>query len=161
MPTRHERLDERDRPVALEDPVGADGEHEQDPDEDLEQRLRHGDRRVEEARSGRELPQPLVDCGEDLMPDPVRVDGGVMKLRLRGRQLAADRMVDLRNRDGHDQIEEQADRSEETEVVDDDACAAGYSEAPVEPLDARSHRRGDHETEEEQRNHDPELPERQ
>ena len=78
---RQHRLHERDRGVALEDPVGADREHEQDPDEDLEQRLRHGDRGVEEAPARRELPEPLVDRAQDLVPDPVRVVGGVVELR--------------------------------------------------------------------------------
>ena len=42
-------------PVAIEDPVRPDREHEQDPDEDLEQRPRHRDRGVEEARAGGQL----------------------------------------------------------------------------------------------------------
>ena len=146
--------------VALEDPVGADREHEQDPDEDLEQRLRHRDRGVEEARARRELPQPLVDRAQDLVPDPVRVDGGVVELRLRGRH-RADRVVDLRDRDRHDEVEEEPDRGEEAEVVEDDADAARHARPAVEPLDARPHRRGDHEAEEEQRDDDPDLPERE
>jgi hypothetical protein len=111
VPARHYRLHERDRPVAIEDPVRADREHEQDPDEDLEQRRRHGDRGVEEARPGRKLPQPLVDRAEDLVPDSVRVRRGVVELGLRGRH-RADRVVDLCDRDRYHEVEEEPDRGE-------------------------------------------------
>ena len=161
MPAGNERLHEADRRVALEDPVCADGEHEQDPDEDLEQRLRHGDRGVKEARARGKLPQSLVDRAQDLVPDPLRVDGGVMQLRLRGRQLAADRVVDLRDRDGHDEIEKEPDCGEKAEVMEDDARALRHSRASIEPVHARPHRRCDHEAEKEQCDDDPELPERQ
>src|SRR5215472_5652270 len=159
LPARHHRLDERDRPVALEDPVGADGEHEQDSDEDLEQRLRHGHRGVEEACPRRELSQPLVDRAQDLVPEPVRVCRRLVERLLRGRHVA-DRVVDLSDRHRDDEVEEDRDRGEEAEVMDDDADGSRQSGATVQPLDARPHGRGDHEAEEEQRDHDPELPER-
>ena len=49
---------------------------------------------MEEARARWELPQALVDRAEDLVPDPVRVDGGMVELGLRRRQLAPDRVVE-------------------------------------------------------------------
>ncbi len=76
----------------------------------------------------------------------------------RGRHLA-DRVVDLRDRGRHDEVEEEPDRDEEGEVVDDHADAARHAVTAVEPLDARPHRRRDHDAEEEQRDHHPELPE--
>ena len=160
MLARHHRLHEPDRSVALEDPVSADREHEQDPDEDLEQSPRHGDRGVQQARSRRELSEPLVDRAQDLVPDPVRVDGCGVKLRPRRRHLA-DRVVDLRDRGRHDEVEEERDRGEEAEVVDDHADATRHAGPAVQPLHARPHRRRDHEAEEEQGDHHPELPERQ
>ena len=91
------------------------------PDEELEQRLVvtviAGWRRLVPER---QLPQTLVDRAQDLVPDPVRVDGRVVQLGARGRHLA-DRVVDLRDGGGYDEVEEEPDRGEEREVVDDDA----------------------------------------
>ena len=105
---RHDRLHERDRPVAVEDPVRTDREHEQDSDEDLEQLLRDRDRGMEERRAGRELTQPLVDRAQDLVPDAVRVLRRVVELGRRGRHVA-DRVVDLGDRHRHDEVEKEPD----------------------------------------------------
>ena len=62
---------------------------------------------------------------------------------------------------GTTRSEEERDRGEQAEVVEEDAERARHAAAPVQPLHARPHRRGDHEAEEEQRDDEPDLPERE
>ena len=98
-----ERLHEPDRAVALEDPVGADREHEEDPDEDLERRLRHRERRVEElapdgsCRSRLSIPA-RISC---LIPVECVASGGCVE---------ADRLLHLVDRTRHDEPEEERDQ---------------------------------------------------
>ena len=66
-----------------------------------------------------------------------------------------DRVVDLRDRGRDDEVEEEPDRGEEAEVVEDHADAARHAVAAMQPLDARPHRRRDHDAEEEQGDHAP------
>src|SRR5262245_13770372 len=81
-------------------------------------------------------------------------------LGLRGRDAAAERLLNLidRPRDGHP--EKKPDERRKPEVVEEDAGAARDMVA-VECVDAGSHRGGDDERQEEQGNDDPRLPERE
>ena len=77
--------------------------------------------------------------------------------RARGR---LDRVLGLGDRIRDDEREEEGNQPEQDEVVNEHANAAGHVEAS-EPVDARAHRRRDHEAEEEQGDDDLDLPERE
>jgi hypothetical protein len=129
------------------------------PDERLDRLRADRDRAVDDAAGGRQLVEPLLQPDEELVLDPRRVLRLLVELLLGGRH-AADRLVDLVDRARDREPQQQPDRAHDRDVVQ------RYSQRPRdpvlrEPLDPGSHRRGDDEAEEDEREHDLHLPERQ
>ncbi len=151
-----EAEDDRLRLLLLEDPVGRDGEGEEDPDEDLEglPPVRH--RRVDQPRALREALEAVLQADEDLVLDPVRV---LRRLRdvLRGRRNPPDGRPDLIQRAGHDQPEQEGDDEEEGDIVNGDPDGA-RDPVPLQPLHPRPHRRRNDQREQQQRDEHLQVP---
>ena len=154
----HEGADEADRPVALEDPVGGAREHEEDPDHDFERLQAELDAWTHEARRRRKLLQPLLQRDEELVLYARRVVGRLVEIAgRRGKRRDAERLFDLPERAGNDEPDEQPDQADKDQVVNCDAHALRHA-AASKRLDSRSHRRSDHEGEEEERDDEAEAP---
>jgi hypothetical protein len=74
--------------------------------------------------------------------------------------LPAEGLVDLVDRARDGEPEQQAERRDDGQVVQGDAGRA-RDPVPGEPVDARAHCRGDDEAEEDERDHELQLPERE
>ncbi len=105
----------------------------------------------------RQLAQALVDRREDVVLDPLRIDRGAVDLGL-GR--AAEGALHLVDRTWDDNPEHERDEAEEDEEVEEEADGARHPALP-EPLDRRTHRRGEDEAQEDERDDDLQLPQRE
>ena len=158
LPARQRATARADRSVALEDPVRGGREGEEDADERLEHLEGHVDRGAQDR--GRVQPlEPVLERDEHLVADACRVLRGALEvLRRRGDAVRAERLLHLVERARDDQPEEESDQPDEDGVVEQHSCGARDPPAG-ERLDARPHRRGDDEREEEQAEDRLELPE--
>src|SRR4249920_406673 len=159
MLSRREAADEVLRALALVDPVRAGREHEEDPDEHLERDAAGLRTLVDEILDPGELLQPLLDSDEHAGADARRLARLLPQVRARLWKVA-ERRLDLVERARDDGPEQCPDQRQQPDVVQEDPDGAGDSTAP-ERLDSRPHGGGHDEAEEEQREDQLELPERE
>ena len=117
------------------------------------------DRTVDDAARRGQFLQALLQADEELVLDPGRVLRLLVQLLLRGGN-AAERLVDLVDRARHDQPQQQRDRADDRQVVERQAERPRHL-VDCEPVDARPHRGGQDQAEEDERQHDLHLPERE
>ena len=101
------------------------------------------------------LAQTLVDCGEDLVLDPLGVLRLLVDLGLGRSSQGALHLVDGAR---HDHPEGEGDQSGQNDVVDEQA-EPSRDAGPCEPLDPGAQRRGEDEGEENEGQNDLQLPE--
>src|SRR5262249_2473519 len=106
-----------------------------------------------------QLAQPLLQADEELVLDPGRVLRLLREVLLGGGD-AAERLVGLVDGTRDREPEQERDRADDRDVVERDAERARYA-AGGEPLDPGPHRGGDDQPEEDERDHDLELPDRE
>jgi hypothetical protein len=154
MPAGNEPEHEALGALTLEDPVRRRREHEEDPDQDLEAE----DGRIERVRDDvarlRQPVEPAVDRHERVvLPAGLAARGG-------RDAVPADCCLHLVDRPRNDEPEQQADEAGERCVVDCDTEATGDPPA-LERLHSGAHRRGHDEGEEDERDQQLQLPERE
>ena len=140
------------------DPVGGAREHEKDADEDLDGFSAGVECRVHDAARLRELLQLVLETDEDVVFDPGRVARGLLQMLSRLRHVA-DRVLHLAEQVRDDLPEQKADQHRQHGVVQKDTRSTRDA-IERQPLDARPHRRGEHEAKEEQRDEHLQLPDR-
>ena len=146
-------------PVALEDPVRGGREDEEDRDEHLDGLRRDRDRRMDQRGSRRQLLELSLDADEEVVLDAGRVIRRLAKLARRRRHVS-DGGRELIDRGRNRQPEQQPDRDAERGEVEKHADRARHAEG-AELVDARPHRGRHREPEQEQKDEQPQLPERQ
>jgi hypothetical protein len=155
---REEREHEVFCPLALEDPVCGDGEGKEDAGEDLKGGLGNRDGWMDQRGTAREVMEAAVEADEELVFKAAGMGGCLLQLCMRAR--TSERLLNLADCLRNDQPQQQRHDAEQREVVEE------HSDRPRNPprlecVHPWTHRGRDRHGDEEQRDHDPDLPERQ